>query len=633
MLREIEFRDEYRTGSADIVRDLYEPALKASCEYLRAVGFFSSSALEALGEPLGAFVAGGGRMRLVTSVRLSPEDAEAIETGLSRQKIIEERLLSEIAEGLRAPLGKGTQLLTTLLAAGRLSIQIALPLRGGGIYHEKLGVFVDSVHDYLVFCGSSNESRQAFEGNYECIDVYRSWNDVARAAAKRAHFEALWSGRAPGVVTLEFPEAARRALLQRHASETKRGLCRDVFAGLWPHQKDAVQEFLNMKRGVLEMATGTGKTRTALAIATHLLGTSQVDSLIVAADGNDLLNQWYRQLLVLARDVGGNFPVLRQYASHHERDHFLLRPKRSALLTSRENLAPTLRNLSRDQRMRTFLVHDEVHRLGSVGNRMALSGLSDAIPFRLGLSATPEREYDADGNTFIEADVGPIIKRFDLSDAIRKGVLAPFNYHPIEYLPSDEDRARLSDVYRRAAAKKAVGEPMTQEQIWIALSMVHKTSRAKIPPFAIFLAANSHLLRRAIVFVETREYGEEVLTLIHRYRHDFHTYYSDDQVENLERFATGEIECLITCHRLSEGIDIRSIETVFLLSSARTRLETIQRMGRCLRIDPANPQKRAHVVDLVRIGDTVQGDTADEERSQWLSALSHIQPDEDSNAA
>ena len=82
--------------------------------------------------------------------------------------------------------------------------------------------------------------------------------------------------------------------------------------------------------------------------------------------------------------------------------------------------------------------------------------------------------------------------------------------------------------------------------------------------------------------METREYGDEVLRIVHQYRHDFHTYYAEEDFSTLKRFANGDIECLLTCHRLSEGIDIRSLETVILFSSARARLETIERMGRCL---------------------------------------------------
>ena len=81
----------------------------------------------------------------------------------------------------------------------------------------------------------------------------------------------------------------------------------------------------------------------------------------------------------------------------------------------------------------------------------------------------------------------------------------------------------------------------------------------------------------------------------------------------------------MTCHRISQGIDIRSLNTVVLFASARARLETIQRIGRCLRIDPSRPDKRALVIDFVRPAsptDTVPN--ADQERCQWLTALAQV---------
>ena len=121
-----------------------------------------------------------------------------------------------------------------------------------------------------------------------------------------------------------------------------------------------------------------------------------------------------------------------------------------------------------------------------------------------------------------------------------------------------------------------------------------KTSRAKLPLFEDFIRDHLPLLERCIIFVETKEYGDEVLQIVHKFSHDFHTYFAEDDSATLERFAKGDIECLLTCHRLSEGIDIRSLKTVILFSSSRARLETIQRMGRCLRVDPNDPQKRAN---------------------------------------
>ncbi|MGB7273328.1 MAG: helicase C-terminal domain-containing protein, partial [Geitlerinemataceae cyanobacterium] len=118
---------------------------------------------------------------------------------------------------------------------------------------------------------------------------------------------------------------------------------------------------------------------------------------------------------------------------------------------------------------------------------------------------------------------------------------------------------------------------------------------------------------------------EEVLDIIHRYRHDFHTYYAEDDRQKLVDFANGKISCLITCHRISQGIDIQSLSSVILFSSARAKLETIQRIGRCLRKDRENPDKRASVVDFIRIQEEEKEElNTDQERKEWLEGLSQI---------
>jgi superfamily II DNA or RNA helicase len=167
---------------------------------------------------------------------------------------------------------------------------------------------------------------------------------------------------------------------------------------------------------------------------------------------------------------------------------------------------------------------------------------------------------------------------------------------------------------------------MSEIEMWIEIARVYKTSPAKFPVFANFVAQHQHVLKRCIVFVETMEYGEAVLDIIHKYRPDFHTYFSGEQAETLRRFAYGELECLITCHRLSEGIDIRSLSTVILFSSERARLETIQRIGRCLRSDPEDPDKRANIVDFIRESNEDNEPNADEERRDWLVELSRVRP-------
>lgn len=399
---------------------------------------------------------------------------------------------------------------------------------------------------------------------------------------------------------------------------------------LWSHQEEAVSAFLEKERGVLEMATGTGKTKTSLEICRRLFENGRIQAMIVSADGDDLLDQWYKELLTFVKQLDVRIPVLRHYKNHRERERFFLN-KRSIILTSRYFLPSVLCSLSDDEASKTILIHDEVHRLASPSNRENLAGLSNPVKYRLGLSATPEREYDAEGNDFIAESIGEVIYSFGLEDAIRRRILSPFRYFPLEYTPDEDDRSRLQQVHKMAAARKQAGDPMTQEEIWIELAKVHKTSRAKLPVFASFIEKNAALLKRCIIFVETREYGDEVLSIVHKHRHDFHVYYANEDSEVLRSFANGDIECLITCHRLSEGIDIHSLETVVLFSSARARLETIQRIGRCLRKNPQDPSKEANVVDFIRLPDDGVGGeenrNADIDRRDWLSSLSRIEPE------
>lgn len=410
-LRDIEYQPDYRSGYDNLVADFFRPSLAQARTYWRAVGYFSSSALDAFGAPLGEFIKSGGQIRLVTSVELSEADLTAIENGAVREDICAQRLEHIIDTEFVDGVGDGVARLARLLEMGRLEIQIAVPKTGTGIYHEKIGLFMDG-DDYVAFTGSSNESRTAFENNRECMDVYTSWGSTARAARKREHFEALWNRTDKGVEVYSFPEAAKRKLLRAVGEweanqRTRHGAGSDD--DLWAHQRDAIAEFMNHRRGILEMATGTGKTRTALTILVRLIRSSEIQTAIIAADGNDLLDQWWGTVAGVVADSYPRFRLLRHYGMHHDRDEYLLDPESTVLLCSRMALQGVLKRLDDVAKRKAILIQDEVHRFGSASHVAQLDGLADAIPWRLGLSATPDREYDQAGNDFITRNVGPVI--------------------------------------------------------------------------------------------------------------------------------------------------------------------------------------------------------------------------------
>ena len=627
-LKNIDYKEDYRTGYNDLVKDFYQPSLMNSKLYWRAVGYFSSTALETFGSPLGTFVKNGGCVRLVTSVELSESDLLAIDKGSSKLEVCSKRIEQIIDEDFAEGAGDGTIRLTTLLQLGRLEIKIAVPKKGTGIYHEKIGLFFDG-NEFVAFTGSSNESRNALENNRECIDVFPSWSSSKRANRKLEHFKELWECNDHGVRVFDFPDAAKKKLLRiRRREEYSQSPI--PIEKKWRHQDKALAQFLKSERGILNMATGTGKTRTALKIMNVLFDNDDIDTVIVSTEGTNLLQQWYRETLSCAHEMQRGLRIYRHFHNCRELQDFLLHPDSALLLTSRKPLASTLRNLPEHQARRTLLIHDEVHGLGSAGNREKLKGLSDNIRFRLGLSATPERAYDEEGNQFILHHIGPEIMNFGLTKAIQRGILAPFDYYPLGFDLADDEKSRLYSLLARLQILKEENENSkdVRDQL-IQIARVYKLSESKLPIFAKFIESRTNLLDRCIIFTETKNFGNAVLNIVHKHSPNFHTYFDDDQLEVFEKFARGDINCLITCHRLSEGIDIKSLNSVILFASDKGRLETIQRIGRCLRTNPDDPSKIAKIVDFIYDRDEVQFGRstseqplhADVERKNWLTEL------------
>ena len=149
-LKRIQYQPDYRSGYENIIDDFIRPSLREAKLYCRAVGYFSSSALESFGSPLGEFITSGGSIRLVTSVELSTADLDAIAHGVPKHDVCTHRLERTIDDEFRDGVGDGTTRLVRLLWLGRLTIQIAVPKAGTGIYHEKIGLFFDD-EDFVAF--------------------------------------------------------------------------------------------------------------------------------------------------------------------------------------------------------------------------------------------------------------------------------------------------------------------------------------------------------------------------------------------------------------------------------------------------------------------------------------------------
>ena len=132
----------------------------------------------------------------------------------------------------------------------------------------------------------------------------------------------------------------------------------------------------------------------------------------------------------------------------------------------------------------------------------------------------------------------------------------------------------------------------------------------------------------AILYVLDEEHGERVSEIVQQHNVTFNRYYSGRDSVHLDRFKEGKIDTISACERLNQGIDILNLNNIFLISVDRARLKTIQRIGRCLRKNPSDPDKKPLVVDFILKESNNDGSNvihqADFHRYEWLSKLAAI---------
>jgi superfamily II DNA or RNA helicase len=712
VLRDKNWALEYRTGESEPVSSFYRPALNEANTYYRAAGYFSSSSFTEVGETMLRFFENDGYMRLITSVHLSEEDRDAIASGMEFRSILEKKLDEKMQTDFQIPLKPGAKLLAKMIAKNRLDVKIATTM-SGGLYHEKLGVIMDEEDDYVSFSGSQNESKHSYVDTYESIDVYTSWEDTKRAKLKLQHFEDLWDGKKKAKI-YDLPEGIKKIIVKR-ARESPGDFVQQLSGlssqenpepGIEPqdrdigsktnkkeenkldvdskfsYQEDAVEWFVNDANGIgiYWMATGTGKTITAIKTIKRLFRDDLIDHVVLCASDR-LLKQWKGEFEKSLPDgsPSGDWNTIQfnHIAEQKESSRYRRAMKKNTgllLSTTYGFLMKVGHEFSKANfdGTRTLLIVDELHNIGAneiqknsvqegidANGNVFKSSIFDIFGYRLGLSATPLNDFDDVRNTFVISNFTRLAPKFSeiedwanleleekrlarleychrkdavfhvgLKDAIERGVLVEFDYKPLPFTPTQEEYAERQRVRRLWKKKIADGQAKPGDDA-IHAARVFKKSPQKLVVFREFVSKlkpseRKELFTRSLIFVADMEFGREVGRILQQYDVAFHEFFNKDDPSVLELYRQNTtLDCLIACHMISEGVDIRSIENIILFSSDRQRLETIQRIGRALRIDPTNPQKRANILDFVNLEALSEDSpiTADWERYNWLKKL------------
>jgi len=648
--RDFEWEVGYSSDECDLILSFYEPAMSTATRYDRAVGYFSSSALALISKGIKNLYLHNGRMRLIASPVLSLEDQEAIRVGYQkRDELIEKRLLEFLDPGrLSIEENYRLQLLTGMIADGLLEVRIAVKEEENGalnLYHEKVGVFIDAADDFITFIGSPNESWNGWVGNAESFALHKSWDfGAANAKWERELFSRTWHRRRERISVYDFPGAIRKALfdkfpprnpdfsgirewLSRYHTRRAPRLTMPVWLEegkkLYDFQKEAVNGWLDAQgRGIFAMATGTGKTITALVAATQLaqeyISRKLPLLILTVVPSSDLVGQWQVNTLEFGlspvcchSETSSHWPkyakaVLGGMINGKDDDAVEM-----IIVTADTLITSSFQEILGRYTGSMLLIGDEMH---SLGTSRRLNALPDA-KHRMGLSATPRRHGDEEGTSQLIDYFGEVLQRIDISKAIELKALVPYRYEPVIVQLNTLEMERYKALSAQIAAILGASsdyDDFVGRAGKLLLERVRLIGHAqsKLPALeriAEPIAKQNHNLVYVAEGIhpiyETRQLDKVVRLLGEKLGMRVNIYTSDTPRDKRETcqdmLQDGRLQALIAMRCLDEGIDIPEARRGIILASTQNPRQFVQRRGRILRRDKRGGKTRAELYDFL----------------------------------
>ena len=551
--------------------------------------------------------------------------------------------------------------LAWMIATGHLRLRIALPEPQSN-YHPKIWLFEDDVHRVLAR-GSGNATSRGVSDGVEHIDVDVSW--MAQSRQRVSDGVAMlddWSeGKSLGIAeVVELPDAIARDIIQtappqppqpkdyvlaaRHDGARRGATASDGVRrerrlripadlewtrGTYAHQGEAVMEWEGGEtpdHGVISMATGAGKTLTALVCATRCQDrlSNGPFLVVVSAPSRPLVMQWCKEIkkfgvTAIAPSLENNvasgltrlFRGLAGGGTH------------VAVVTNNLLCTPSFQSTvadkicNRGKPIPTMLIADEAHTLGADS---FIQNKPEFFEKRLALSATPERQYDPDGTEEVFSFFGPPVYEFGLDRAIGFCLVRYRYYVHACTLDGDEleEFERLSQRIGAVMGAGAEEEDSGLQRLLIARRKITEAGRSKIDLLrAVLERRNPRSIEHALVYATAKDPDQfdAIAALLTELQIRWAPVTQDTTKvpksldRTLRSFASGACQVLLAKKVLDEGVDIPTIREAFIVASSTVEREWIQRRGRVLRVHPGKPWAMIHdfmalpPVDVVRRAD------------------------------
>lgn len=391
-------------------------------------------------------------------------------------------------------------------------------------------------------------------------------------------------------------------------------------------------------RGILAMATGTGKTLTSLLAAERLLAVQlDIKAVVIAAPFQHLADQWAEEFADTDLVPVKAYKSTAKWQDELVKARIIYRHLRKpiVILTTYTTLGSAaffeaIEPLAGD----TLLIADECHYLGAEGSR---NFLRLPIPYRLGLSATPERHFDDEGTARLLNYFDRVVYEFGMAVAIEQGFLTPYKYLPefVELTAEESDEyteltLRISKAAARAQNKrKDSDEQEVLKQLLIKRARIINNAQNKLDWLRKkFTAKPADELPFTLVYTGDELFKEVLNLLGNEMGVPVHSFTGKESAnkrkELLEQFTKGEIKVLVAMRCLDEGVDVPATRTAYFLASSTNARQYVQRRGRVLR--RSEGKEFAIVHDTVVIPPKSALDTdATGERTAFVSQFDRIQ--------
>lgn len=652
--RDLDIKLSYASNDENLPLEFFEKTFPIAKEVNLFLGYFSSNAIRELAIAFSRFILNDGKIKIITNEVYSRDDYENL---IKDNNEVDEKYLNIINdyEKLKKVLSREDQhffdCLRFLKSENRLEIQPVKYI--GGSSHTKQVIMFDG-EDYISTHGSTNFTLGGLILNGESFGVQKSWyDDEYYEEVKKHHriFNKVFQKKSDqykyldGDKMLEIVDKIGDNLQKNQLIKNSLNLLKlnskvqkkldeirlkreyDDFdyiidyesrpkfpfpQGPRKYQKMAYEKWIkNEKKGIFNMATGTGKTITSLNFILNEYEKSGNYKVFILVPTVALLQQWrvecekfnFSDAIITTKDRNW-IEELKEINYDIQK----LNKSRSFILITtyatfhRKNFQSLFKTIDKNE---VTLIADECH---NVGSNALINILPSEIIYRIGLSATPERKYDLEGSekmyTYFNSYPDCFTFSYSMFKAIKNGSLCEYNYYPIFCSLNDDEMKHYKSYSKRLVMNyndrtKSFSEE--GKRLLIERKRIIHKAKDKLTKLKNLLNSDHNFKYTFIYVPEGKEVSydkddvteeAEDLKIISEYleivkdlkfRAKTVTGTQNDRENSLNKFKEGKIDMLLAMKILDEGVDIPITKNAIFCSSTGNPRQFIQRRGRVLR--------------------------------------------------